>query len=1308
MRLTIPKDYFNNPIPPEVYLCTTSGKVMGVLPAYELSGTFKWSTYSEVTFSVDKYYTDVLTGETKVHPLFKKIEGPRLVKLGNIGLFVLQDLDDTYTDKDIKNATAFSIEYDVGTKYLENFRINTGDVDSKEVIYAEKYLITYDPNNPYKAASGDFDPYKRYYEQTYTDNDSYIYEETQVSDEADYLARKDTLFVRSYDNVQFFNDTNHELSLLHLIFDKIPEWTIGDVESSLWHKERKFDQDRISVYDFLTNEIVDTFKCVVEWDTLERKVNFYEQSDDGITEDGVVQDRFRTDVYITRENLANEIHVKYSTDNIKTKLKVTGAEDFDISEVNLGKNYIINLDYYKTDDWMDQELKEAYQDYLDATTTYSPQYTTAMQNWVATYNKWNDLMNAVPAEASVVLVGDEFKKLYCVYEPIDNAYLKDITLSDSHINQKFDDLYTNKTFTTKVAKDTLIDNETFIVQGYRFIYIKSEQKFKCIDTMLTYNINKLTGGDEPKKGKLAMYRVNEDLDATNTDNVLLKLKNNNSDIATLRIYNSGTKESPIYSIQKIVVMASEGTPQAAVTYTMTQWLSGGLTADTMDLTGFKVTYIGTMGAYFVLAKDETQESTLEEYGVNLLKEKHDTYTTIFQTQTEGMLSNEKYQCIVQDDTPTGTYDIGTKWLDTNSSPMKLKEYTNAGWVDSSIAMTEDDQRKYEDYQRYIDNYEKLAAVQRMLLRKEQQAGFYLDGYAVTSVPINPNNITSDAPFKQAASTYFGNATITRMGFDETLNIYTFLSSFDPGRFIRDTGPYSATTQYYKKVIQIYDKATGSLPTNTTTETIDVETYQLVHINSKDIYDTYDGSTADKTLYIQQSGHIFAVYLKGTTPYVSYFDSQGIYQTQMNYIKQETEFEKFFTKEQWITLSPLIREDEFMDDNFLLTGYESEEERLRISNELMEAATKELKTLSQPSLEFSMTMANILALPEFTPIISQFALGNFIRIELEPGIVKKSRLLEAQINFSDLSSFDVTFGNLVTTKSEIDLHAELLSQAISAGKQVAAAAGEWQAAVDRSNKLEEAISNGLKDAALSVGSASGQAISWDSQGIRCRKYKDGSTSEFDDVQIAIINNKLVFTNDNWRTSKAAFGEFTIEGRDTPMYGLLADAVVGGYIKGATIEGGHLEIGGEGGKFIVSEDGSVQILSAAGDNIYATAGDVHILSQALKYQTELTYENSTIFADINADCIITCKVYRLKDDLAEGDAQEYEDITSQLEGKATFNWIRNPSPWTATDKNKKAADGTNLAFNKIRITHEDVDKNAQFTCQVQFDDANLTNT
>ena len=1318
MKLFIPKDYFNNPTPPEIYLCNTSKRILGHLPAYDRRGTFKWNTYSEIQFSVDRTYVDALTGETKVHPLFDKIESPRNVYVKNIGYFSLQDIDTSHGDKDTKTVTAFSLEYStLGTKYLTNFKVNKGEVDSKEVIYlASIYGEDYSPSGDslYTQATGAFDPYESYYIKDYTDNDSYIWTQVEIRDASVYATydkstAATTLYVKKYPNVRFYYPTKPQLSLLHLILESCPEWKIGTVDVALWRKERSFDESRVAIYDFLTGTVADTFGCVIEFDTLTSTINVYEEVDDGITEDNEVATRWATDVLISRDNLASEINVSYSSDNIKTKLTVSGADDLNISEINLGRNEIMNLSFYHTLDWMEPDLFEAYDDYLEAvdeantgldkyglpSTTYPMSYSDAVQKWVAAYNKWNDLMNAVPAENDTVLVGDEFKKLYCMYTPIDTAFVK-ATIPEASPTDEFDTLYFDPACTPDVVIDesSLSDGDAFIVQGYEYQYNSTTNKFDYLRRVAT------TTAFDALVEKLGLYHVDEDVKGNKNDNVLLKLKNANSDIATIRIYDpkrlvndnykpgvryytkavsaSGVETytrayinsaeeftaydknslyTNNYTVQSVVVRATSGLSDAPSYWAttnenisdgnniqpFTEWIKGNLTAEAMDLEDYTVSYIGTMGAYLVLAENEfvmtndgpvPSKDYLRTYGVNLLKEKHEIYTTIFKTQTEAMYSQEDYQCVASAEAPTGTIANETRWFDTDSNPPALYKWNGQSWV--SIE-TDANPADLENYQRYMDNYQKLQAVQEVLLEKEREAEYCLNGYSVPNrkIVLKPTDGSSlEENMHRAAQEHFtirganGEGVtvynVVRKAFNDKLPLYTFTTSFDP----------------------------------------------------------------DST---------FAVYLSGTTPYVAYADSCGVYQMIRNYIRDKTEMSNFFTEDQWIRLSPFIREDEFNDSNFLLTGYESEEERMEIGRELMEAANKELNTLCQPSLEFSMTMANILALPEFAPLIDQFQLGNFIRVHIRDGYIKRSRLLEVDLNFDDLSDFNATFGNLVTTKSEIDKHAELLAQAVSAGKQVATAASDWQRAVDKSNKLEEAIASGLQDAALQVGRASGQAISWDQNGFFCRKFLDGTTDQYENEQIAIINNKIVFTNDGWQTSKAALGEFQVDtngdGVAETMYGLLADAVVSGYVKGSVIEGGSLKIGGTGGTFIVNEDGSVQILGPDAETpIYATKDSVDLVNNARQYYTELAYSGSTIFTEPGQSCKITCKVFSWD-----------SDITDKVKAAGgTFSWIRSSN----SDDSIWNASHSAQTSNEITIANEDIVKNAQFSCEVQFDDEKIT--
>ena len=284
-------------------------------------------------------------------------------------------------------------------------------------------------------------------------------------------------------------------------------------------------------------------------------------------------------MFVSRDNLASEISINYSTDDIKTKLKVSGADDLNIREVNLGQNYIMNLSYYHNLDWMEQDLFEKYDDYLEAVKEYTPQYTEVMQNWVGAYNRWNDFMHAVPVEGNVVLVGDKFEKLYCVKTPINNAYSKS-TIDEQ--TETIDVLYSDSECATEIDKTTLSNNEQFVVQGYAFAYDSTNKNFKYIRNVTEDNLN----GKDGLIDKLTLYHVNEDINYSITDNILLRLKNQNSDIATIRIYNAnetGTnaerKANPDYKIQVVVVYAQSGITSAAKLYSMDQWIYGRITAE---------------------------------------------------------------------------------------------------------------------------------------------------------------------------------------------------------------------------------------------------------------------------------------------------------------------------------------------------------------------------------------------------------------------------------------------------------------------------------------------------------------------------------------------------------------------------------------------------------------------------------------------------------------------------------------------------------------------------------------------------------
>ena len=180
----------------------------------------------------------------------------------------------------------------------------------------------------------------------------------------------------SINGVQLYNNIDQDHSLLHLVLrEKAPDWKIGYVDANLATQRRFFEVDRESVYDFLMNEMSETFKCVVIFNTLDNTVNVYDEETAGSD----------TDVSITFENLANNMKIDYSTDDIKTVLTVTGADDLNIREVNYGLPNITDLTFYHTVQWMGQSLYDEYSDYLVKLQEYTQRYQDDL-NAIKGYN----------------------------------------------------------------------------------------------------------------------------------------------------------------------------------------------------------------------------------------------------------------------------------------------------------------------------------------------------------------------------------------------------------------------------------------------------------------------------------------------------------------------------------------------------------------------------------------------------------------------------------------------------------------------------------------------------------------------------------------------------------------------------------------------------------------------------------------------------------------------------------------------------------------------------------------------------------
>ena len=433
--MRLPKNLFTGTYTkPKIFLCETDKQKIGVLNTTDTKVSLKFNTYSELSFNIDRTYIDILTGNKNTNLFYDRIEHPRLILLDNIGYFQIQAPDMSSDGfRESKTITAYSSEYALSQKYITDLHINTGEVDSIEVIYAEE-IGTPDLIKP----------------------------------------------------VVFYDEANPRLSLLHLVLEGVHGWKIGHIDDSLKTLARSFDVDRQSVYDFLMNDVCNRCNCYIIFDTLKNEINIYAEAmsakfiGDGRTKTFTVSPPFykietvsidgykttqweynkktgvltfksapkngtnievvdggltewETDVFVTYENLAKEMEVSYNADDIKTQLTVTYGDDLDIREINMGLPYITDLSYFYTVDWMGQELYDAYTAYLKKVQTSQTQYTKNSQEMLEISDQQYFEEQRLSMEYSVATVDSNTIGTYYVRDYSNGSYFfKEVTLPDDY------------------------------------------------------------------------------------------------------------------------------------------------------------------------------------------------------------------------------------------------------------------------------------------------------------------------------------------------------------------------------------------------------------------------------------------------------------------------------------------------------------------------------------------------------------------------------------------------------------------------------------------------------------------------------------------------------------------------------------------------------------------------------------------------------------------------------------------------------------------------------------------------------------
>lgn len=290
------------------------------------------------------------------------------------------------------------------------------------------------------------------------------------------------------------------------------------------------------------------------------------------------------------------------------------------------------------------------------------------------------------------------------------------------------------------------------------------------------------------------------------------------------------------------------------------------------------------------------------------------------------------------------------------------------------------------------------------------------------------------------------------------------------------------------------------------------------------------------------------------------------------------------------------EGDYTNDHIAVLDETTPEEEIDLSNELLSSGYAELSKVCQPRFSFSLESINATKVYEFREQMRALELGKVITIEKEEGLWYYPALLEISISLDDSDTFNMTFANATRLDDWGYTYADLISTSSSTSRQVSA---NWQN-ITAYAKEKEKISSLIKeplDTTLRASFANmvNQEFSVDRNGILGRKRLSMGSDSFEKEQVRLINNLLIFTDDEWETAKTALGKvyYTDDnGKLTTAYGLAAETIIGSLIMGEKLKiknkKSTIEIGDKG--ITIRKESGDAVFTAHTDGSITLSGNI----------------------------------------------------------------------------------------------------------------------
>lgn len=339
----------------KIYLCSPDLEPITVLNGVKTE-TVEYDEhvkdFDTLTFEVDEYIN--VDGKRVKSNGYDDLEVYMNLCLEDIGCFQMQH-PSTENDgsHETKTVTAYSLEREFMDKDFVGFKINTGETDSFEYLAADNL-------------------------------------------------REDGM-AKEY--VVFYRPDKKDLSLMHLVLEKMPGWSVddGDIDDELWNVKLSFSEDNINLYALLTSTIAPKAECIFMFDTLHRKIK-------AIGKKKLDSYRYETNVFVGYRNLAQSVSISVDEDSVYTRFNCEGSDSLKLNDWNYNDSRIFDISYFTREPYMSSSLQEKVKKWVKWREDNRETFAELSKRRAAKNEEIYELKYRVPNDADAYKQWDNMKK----------------------------------------------------------------------------------------------------------------------------------------------------------------------------------------------------------------------------------------------------------------------------------------------------------------------------------------------------------------------------------------------------------------------------------------------------------------------------------------------------------------------------------------------------------------------------------------------------------------------------------------------------------------------------------------------------------------------------------------------------------------------------------------------------------------------------------------------------------------------------------------------------------------------------------